>query len=98
MSDHHPLKHTPISSKSSKRSLEILSESLEHITKTPCHSPEGAPGRCEGAFAATDTCTHRRCGESLVILASEILRSLHDLLSKSRAAQVSFRMTFWDNF
>ncbi len=29
MSDHHPIKHTPIFSKSSKRSLEILSESLE---------------------------------------------------------------------
>jgi len=34
--------------------------STTHL-KNPCHSPGGAPGRCEGALAATDTCACAQC-------------------------------------
>src|SRR6185369_15563305 len=85
-----------------------------------CHSPEGrlapagsrpergdtASGRCEGAFAATDTVPavqpsrpvgsrpERGAGESLYFRSQRSFAHLH--CTKRSAVQVSLRMTFSD--
>ncbi len=41
-----------------------------------CHSPEGTPGRCEGAHIATDTCAERSAVRVSHIVV-EILRGVY---------------------